>query len=109
MAAGASIERAFDRSLGRGACRLGDDSFGTGSISRTFISRRRRSMSTSSQMRPRQLAGLAGVLAFVVAAGGASPSAADSPQSGGSIVIDIVGDPGTINPMKDGGIADNYV
>jgi ABC-type transport system substrate-binding protein len=67
-------------------------------------------MSTSSQLRPRQLAGLAAVLAFVVAAGGAaSPSAAASPQSGGSIKIAIAGDPGTINPMKDGGIADNYV
>lgn len=67
-------------------------------------------MFTGFQSRPRQLAGLAAVLAFVVAAGGAAAaSAADSPKSGGSINIAIVGDPGTIHPMKDGGIADNYV
>lgn len=67
-------------------------------------------MFISSHLRPWQLVGLAAVLAFVVAAGGiASSSAADSPRSGGSISIDIVGDPGTINPLKDGGIADNYV
>ena len=66
-------------------------------------------MSTSSQRRPQQLAGLAAALAFVVAAGAASPSVADSPKSGGSIKIAVVGDPGTISPLKDGGIAANYV
>src|SRR5215813_838389 len=101
MAAGASIERSPRRHAPRPNDR---------SKARTSISRRRRPMSTSSQIRPRQLAGLAAVLAFAVTAGGAaSPSAAGSPQSGGSINIAIVGDPGTIHPMKDGGIADNYV
>lgn len=85
-----------------------------------------------AQLRHRSLAGLAAVIALMggalalsapVAASpvapampaqaspsaGETPGAAASPQIGGSIVIDIVGDPGTLNPSKDGGIADNYV
>ncbi len=64
-------------------------------------------MSKGSRLHPRRLFAVAAALAFVVAAGTAS--AAGAPQSGGSINIDIVGDPGTLHPMKDGGIADNYV
>src|SRR5271155_3287203 len=110
MAAGVSIEFVVGPSSWRGAWCFGDQTFDTEFNSRTLGGRRRRPMSTSSPHLSRQLAGLVAVVAFAVTVGGAaSSSAAGSPQSGGSIKIGIVGDPGTINPMKDGGIADNYV
>lgn len=36
-------------------------------------------------------------------------SGAATPQAGGSVIIDYVGDPGTLNPTKDGGLADNII
>jgi ABC-type transport system substrate-binding protein len=56
--------------------------------------------------------GVAVVLTLVAACsatGGGQSVANSSPKPGGHVVIAIVGDPGTINPLKDGGIADNYV
>ncbi|HEX5465227.1 MAG TPA: ABC transporter substrate-binding protein [Candidatus Limnocylindrales bacterium] len=39
----------------------------------------------------------------------ASSSSAASPQAGGSVIVDYVGDPGTLNPTKDGGLSDNII
>lgn len=37
-----------------------------------------------------------------------APSASETPKSGGSITIAVKRDPGTLNPIKDGGIEANY-
>lgn len=67
--------------------------------------------------RPTRGLGIFGTLVCLTAGLGIAPAASAAPARtaeatpplGGSLVIDVTQDPGTLNPFQDGGIEGNYV